>query len=180
MMAIDMNNIYLGIESYYTFDDEGELVNVKMIGIYYLTRIFSSDKVMRKFYVNLTKGDNIETDEYGNVIKHDSTFKDIHSLTDMHSLKETVDSFLNGTKEAIYQLEYGRDTYEFYAVLQKHIEDMNSAGNPAYIDTEYLEYLVATTPNLYLLAFGNPFTHESREKCLYKFLNKRGKEQDGI
>lgn len=169
MLAIDMLKMYVGVEHYYEYDELGNCLESKCISVYYLDRELKTNKSSRMTLVNLETADTIYIDQNGDALDYESDDREIEEVTDLYSFKDTVDVLIDSTKDIVSDMENGKESLDYFLILQNHMKKMEQEHNPAYLEADCLEGIIGMLPNIYTLSYGNPLTHESKIRCLYNF-----------
>ena len=170
--AFNVLAFYVGIEHFETYDEESnQTLDVKEISLYSQNTYFKSDKVSRRKLVNMTTGDEIEIDQNGDCISSDSEDRNILDITYLHSFKDCVKELLKNTKDAIDQIENGRETNEWWESLDELMDAGERINQPVLMSFESVMNIADAIGNVYTLAYGNPLLNETKGSCLLKFIN---------
>ena len=73
------------------------------------------------------------------VIMHDSDEREIEEVTDLYSFKDTVDILIDSTKDIVSDMENGKESLDYFLILQNHMKEMEQEHNPAYLEADCLE-----------------------------------------
>lgn len=169
ILAIDLLGLYIGVEHYNEYDEDGNLVECKSIETYFQQRVLSSDNICRRFLVNIETGDEIQIDQDGNCIKYISDDREIYDISGLYSFKDSVDELIRSTEHVVLCMPNGATSIEYFKTLSNHMHSAEQKGVPAYMEAEALDDLIESIANVYTLSYGNPLTQESKTRCLYNF-----------
>lgn len=169
MAAIDISNIYVGLEHFKARED-GVLCEFYELSTYYLEVFYESEKNARYVFYNWETEEEVYMDSHGNVLNWcDSPKEEIYSVTEIHSLKEIIDAFLFHMKTMKVETD---DSLIDFRNIQKLLNE-SSDTNPPNVDASDAIRIAGMAKYLYTLGFGDPIAKESSAKCVIKFFNGR-------
>ena len=161
----DIKKVYFGVETYIEVDDRGINHYRRELYPYLLKHYYECEnKGVYKFY-NLETFEQLYINQDGNVLDYDvSSKEDIISISGIHSLVESAGILLD-----IFE-EYGYDDSE--SVIDFDLARAIYSESETYeVDASCASAIVNSALTIYQLCYGNPISHESRMRCLFRYYN---------
>ena len=162
---IDLSKVFFGVEEYLEIDDRGLEHNIIEVYPYLLKCYYECENNGIYLFLNLETFEQLYIDYSGNVLDYGySSKEDIIKISGIHSFLESAQILLNNFEE------YGIDNSE--SVIDFDMaRALLSSDEECKLDKSCINSIVNSALTIYQLCYGNPISHESKMKCLYKYYN---------